>query len=128
VNGNQTYKVDNKLLLAKLKPGNKLRKEIKGTEPSQTGIIRISVPDSIELDNYASYLEQTGDFEFIEYNGYYEPYLSPNDTYVSDQWYLNTINIYNTWNITTGSSSVKYPPQAGRRASISSRSPSARRN
>ena len=107
VEGNQTYKVDSKLLLAKLKSGINLREGIKGSKPSPSGIIRVFVPDSVELDSYSSYLKQTGDFEFVDYNAYYNPYLTPNDTYISDQWYLNAINIYDTWNITTGSSTIK---------------------
>ena len=107
VEGNQTYKVDSKLLLAKLKSGINLREGIKGSKPSPSGIVRVFVPDSVELDSYTSYLKQTGDFEFVDYNAYYNPYLTPNDTYISDQWYLNAINIYDTWNITTGSSTIK---------------------
>lgn len=107
VESNQTYKVDSKLLLAKLKSGIKLREGIKGSKPSPSGIIRVFVPDSVELDSYTSYLKQTGDFEFVDYNAYYIPYLTPNDTYISDQWNLNAINIYDTWNITTGSSTIK---------------------
>ncbi len=107
VDNNLTYKIDDKLLLAKLKPGKSLKNGIRGTNASPSGIIRISVPDNSDPGGYMSYLEQTGDFEFVDFNGYYTPYMTPNDSYISDQWYLNNINIYNAWNITTGSSSVK---------------------
>lgn len=107
VENNQTYKIDDKIILAKLNLNTKLKEGIKGSKASALGVIRISIPDSIELTNYMSYLEQTGDFEILEYNGYYKPYFIPNDFYCNDQWYLDTIKIKSAWDITTGSSSIK---------------------
>ena len=59
VDNNLTYKIDDKLLLAKLKPGKSLKNGIRGTNASPSGIIRISVPDNSDPGGYMSYLEQT---------------------------------------------------------------------
>ena len=107
VDNGRSFRVDPTVLIGKPKHNFKLNNSIKGTSISTTGYVKIIVPDSIEVSKYATYLEKTGDFDNIEYNCYYTPFLTANDPYYETQWYLNNINIQEAWNITTGSSSIK---------------------
>ena len=102
------YEINDKVVLAKQKEGiAPSRAMIKTIKTYSLGIIEIAVPDDIKIEDYVSYLEKTGEFEYIEYNFYYKPCLAGVDYYIGSQWGLNTINVDEAWLITTGSPSVK---------------------
>ena len=67
----------------------------------------ILVPDSIDIEKYVMMLEETGDFEFVEYNCVYSPCMSANDYHFNNQWHLSAINASDAWDITTGNPSIK---------------------
>ena len=71
------------------------------------GYYDISVPEGEKVENYYHKLQQSGLFDIVKYNTYYSYSFVPNDEYVDYQWHLDTINVYNAWNITMGSPSVK---------------------
>lgn len=48
-------------------------------------------------------MSQNSDVEFAEPNHIRQPLLTPDDTYFSKQWNLATINLPQTWELTTGS-------------------------
>lgn len=105
----QKYAVDSTLLLAKV--GKNYRQQGNKVKPlfiDKIGIARIPVPDKIRIEDYKEYLEQTNDYEYVEYNTIY-PSCSfiPNDVGLTQQWYLNTIHAYAAWTITTGSFGIK---------------------
>lgn len=102
------YEIDDKVVLAQLKKGRILPKEgIRNISHIAMDCYSVSVPDSIDIEKYVIMLEETGYFEFVEYNCIYTPCLSANDYLLNSQWYLSAINANAAWNITTGESSVK---------------------
>ena len=106
-NGNQ-YEIREKVLLAKLKDGKKsVRDDIKVIKSHPFGMLEISVPDSVVIEEYIKLLDKTNDFECVEYDTFSKPCMSPDDTYYGDQWGLNCIHVDGAWEITTGTSSVK---------------------
>ena len=104
------YNINQKILLAKPK-----RKEesinksgFKLLFIDRLDIARLSVPDSIPVEQYKKLLEDSGEFEIVEYNVIYKSCsFSPNDPGLVNQWYLERINIYNAWDIVKGNPNIK---------------------
>ena len=74
------------------------------------GYINLSVPKGIDIENFVAMLDESGQFESVEYNTigtFSASSLVPVDTHVNGQWHLNAINAFSAWNITVGSSGVK---------------------
>lgn len=100
--------IDTKSVIVKLKTKKgELRQYLKSTFNNKKGLFIVSVPDSIEVDKFVSYLNNLGDFEYVEYNTYCTPCLIPNDSFVGNQWYLNEINANLAWELTTGLPTIK---------------------
>lgn len=100
--------VDEKVVIVKPKSKDVLLyKSFTGVNELGFGIFEIAVPENVNVEEYVSVLNNTGSFEYVDYNIYGEYALSVNDSEVSNQWYLNTINAYSAWNLTTGSSQIK---------------------
>lgn len=74
---------------------------------NKLGYSHIFVPDDIDVIDFVESLKRTGAFETIEYNGYAKFCLTPDDSNLNNQWYLDAINAYGAWDITTGNSSIK---------------------
>ena len=107
VENGRRYIADRNVVTVKLKPGvDKLRKDVKELRSNRLGYIDLLVPEGIDIEDYATMLEKTGEFELVEYNGMGEFSFVPNDTRISEQWYLNTIKAYSAWDVTMGSSNV----------------------
>ena len=107
VENGKRYPVSPDVITVKLKNGVKeTSKEAKILHANRLGYIDLSVPEGVDVEKFAFMLEETGDFELIEYNAIFEVALWPNDTRRSDQWYLSSINAYTAWDITTGNSNV----------------------
>ena len=70
------------------------------------GYVDLRVPDGLKVEDYVTSLEESGLFEVVQYNTLAELFISPNDAFISNQYYLNTINVYNAWDITVGKQSV----------------------
>lgn len=102
------FEIDDKTVLVKLKRGCVLPQTLtKNNHLIAMDFYSISVPDSIDIEKYVLFLEDTGAFEYVEYNCVYEPLMSANDTYIVNQWHLSRINANAAWEITTGSPSIK---------------------
>ncbi|MEZ4978338.1 MAG: hypothetical protein R2772_03490 [Chitinophagales bacterium] len=59
-----------------------------------------------EQTNFREILEQYSFIEYIEAVPRYELFLTPNDPSYSQQWSLNTIQAFNAWDLSQGSSNV----------------------
>ncbi len=106
-NGYQ-YEIRENVLLAKLKEGKKqVRDDIQLIQSHPFGILEIAVPDSITVEKYINVLDNSGDFEYVEYDTYPESCMIANDYYINQQWGINKIDVDDAWDITTGSQSVK---------------------
>ncbi|MBO7047204.1 MAG: S8 family serine peptidase, partial [Prevotella sp.] len=106
-NGNQ-YEICENVVLAKLKEGKKQAKDdIRLIKSHPFGMLEIAVPDSIAVEEYINILDNTNDFEYVEYDTYIKTCMSANDNYYYNQWGPLHIHAEDAWNITTGSPSVK---------------------
>ena len=106
-NGNQ-YQIRENVVLARLKAGKKqVRNDIKLIKSHSFGMLEIAVPDSVKTEEYIAILEKTGEFEYVEFDTYSKPCMSPNDTYYNGQWGPTHIHADEAWEITTGTPSVK---------------------
>lgn len=106
------YEIDQTKIIAKLKPQKELPSTLCGKSQNLGfDIIEIPVPDDKKVEDYLSLLEQTEIFEHVDYNTYGKYLLLPNDSLVGSltghQWYLDVINAYEAWDITTGDPSIK---------------------
>lgn len=106
------YNIDETKIIAKLKPQRELPRTL--CEKSWDlgfDILEIPVPDGMMVEDYVSLIVGTGDFEYVDYNTYGKYFFTPNDSLIGNgtgfQWYLDRINAYDAWNITTGNSSIK---------------------
>lgn len=102
------YELNEKVLL--IKPVNALRdipEDLKIIHQNQQGFLYVSVPNGMDVEEYAAELRGTDKYEIVEFLGKGKYCLVPNDQYQGYQWHLNRINLYNAWNITTGSPDIK---------------------
>ena len=83
------------------------RRNLNVYSSNKLGFSNIFVPKGIDIVDYVEELKATGEFETVEYNGFAQYCLTPNDANISSQWHLNVINAFNAWNITTGSPNIK---------------------
>lgn len=72
-----------------------------------SGYIDIQVPQGKDIQGFVEELKQSKQFESVEYNTYGTLCMTPNDTYYSQQSYLDTINAPSAWDITTGNPNIK---------------------
>ena len=101
------YMIDRDVVTVKLKPEvYKIRNDFQELRSNRLGYIDLSVPEGVDIEDYVTMLEKTGDFDLVEYNGLGELCFVPNDTRRTEQWYLNSINAYTAWDITTGNSNI----------------------
>lgn len=100
-------KLDNKAVTVKLKEGKVLSKNVKAIRSNVLGYIDVEVPNDTDIEDFVANLKSTGDYELVKYNVIGEIGVSPNDTGASNQWHLGAINMFSTWNITTGSPTIK---------------------
>jgi subtilisin family serine protease len=85
---------------------NKFRNDLKTIRSNQLGYIDIAVPQGMDVESYVSLLDNTGEFDIVEYNSVGEYYAVTNDTHRSNQWYLNSINMFSAWDISMGNSNI----------------------
>lgn len=103
----ELVKLDNKTVTVKLKEGKVLSKNVKAIRSNVLGYIDVEVPNETDIEEFVANLKSTGDYELVKYNVIGEIGVSSNDTGASNQWHLGAINMFSTWNITTGSSTIK---------------------
>ena len=100
-------KLDNKAVTVKLKEGKVLSNNVKAIRSNVLGYIDVEVPTGTDIEDFVANLKSTGDYELVKYNVIGEIGISSNDTGANNQWHLDAINMFSTWNITTGGSNVK---------------------
>ena len=114
--GNSLYQVHDKgktvinehVVTVKLKNGVlSLPDSLTVIRKNQLGYIDISVPSEMDVIEFYSKLKGSDLFEVVKLNDFGEGCMIPNDTHESIQWYLNNINVFDAWNITTGNANVK---------------------
>lgn len=99
--------LNNKAVTVKLKEGKVFSKNLKAIRSNVLGYIDVEVPTDTEIEDFVANLKSTGDYELVKYNVIGEIGVSSNDTGASNQWHLGAINMFSTWNITTGSPNIK---------------------
>ena len=105
------YQVNSSVVTVKFKNGIiKSKIPLDTLIANQLGYINIAVPENWDLVAFLDSLLYSKDFSSIEYNTFGE-FLSsgyiPNDPQLISQWYLDAVNAFDAWNITTGLPSVK---------------------
>ena len=101
------YIADQNVVTVKLKPEiNKIRESLQVLCSNKLGYINISVPIGVDIEDFVSMLDETGEFEVVEYNSFGEYHIIPTDTRISEQWYLNSINAFSAWDINMGSPNI----------------------
>lgn len=102
------YAVDTNTITVKLISHNcDIEPTLKVLNIDRSGYIDIQVPQGKDVQEFVEELKQSKQFESVEYNTYGALCMTPNDTYYSQQSYLNTINAPSAWDITTGSPNIK---------------------
>jgi len=102
------HPVNEKIVTVKFKKGKEnLAKGMQSLRMNKLGYMDVKVPDSVSLERFANQLEKSGNYELIHFGTYGEISIVPNDAYIGNQWYLDSIKAFDTWNYTMGSSSVK---------------------
>lgn len=99
--------INERVVTVKLKDGMILDNNLKILRSNQLGYIDLSVPNGVNVKEFAEALVKSSSYELVKYADVGETCMTPNDTYFTNQWYLSKINMPNTWNITTGSPNVK---------------------
>ena len=99
--------VNEEIVTVKLKPQTTLDKGLIVVRSNRLGYIDLRVPRGMDVVDFEECLENSGLYEIVKYADIAETCLTPNDSYITNQWYLSTINMFNAWNISTGSSSIK---------------------
>ena len=103
------YKVDTQTITVKLKEGKSL--DTKGCSvirENKLGYIDITVPEGKQVEEYAKELDESGIFENVELNTYFDLCsVSINDPYSSALWYLDRTNVRKAWDYGMGNSSIK---------------------
>ena len=100
--------VDPTEVTVRLREGQVIKnKELKILHENRFGYIDIAVPEGMNVQEFVAKLDKSGEFEHISYNLLGKLCSTSNDPYLSNQWYLNSINVFGAWNYTMGSPSVK---------------------
>ena len=114
--GNSLYQVHDKgealinehVVTVKLKKGVlRLPDSLTVIRENQLGYIDLSVPSEMDVIEFYSKLKGNDLFEVVKLNDFGEGCMIPNDTHESSQWYLNKINVFDAWMVTTGNANVR---------------------
>ena len=107
VNNGRYYIANQKVVTVKWKSETKeIKRNITIIRSNELGYTDILVPDDIDFREYVSSLENTGYFDIVEYNGMGEYCVITNDPSCNNQWYLNSIRAFDSWDITMGDSNT----------------------
>ena len=103
-----SYALIEDILLVKLNQDvEKIPEELNIVTSNKLGFHYVSVPEGIDIEEYADILKKDDRFDIVEFLGEAKYCFTPNDTYISNQWHINRINLNKAWDITTGNSNVK---------------------
>lgn len=100
--------VNDKVITVKLKEGTcEVDKGVVSLRKNKLGYVDVAVPDSVSIEDFACQLEKSGIYEIIKYATYGETCVTSNDEYIGQQWYLDSIKVFDAWNYTMGSPNIK---------------------
>lgn len=107
-NGERFRVFDNIVLVKPIKPIQEIERDIKITKTLEFGFAEVEVPRSTDIVQYIDRLKESKYFEIVEFITECK-LLSVNSTQETEYHalFLDSINIYNAWAITTGSPSVR---------------------
>ena len=105
----ERFAVDQKKVVLKPKSSVKqISDSLTILSKSKGGKLLIEVPEGKDVTEYVKELENTNNYESVEYKSDCNVYFSPNDSEISHQHNnLTQINAYDAWNYSTGSSTIK---------------------
>ena len=70
---------------------------------NKLGFIDVKVPKNKNIEEFAKELKESGLFEIVEFNAFGEyTTFTPDDSLISNQWYLSNIHMYDAWGIVMG--------------------------
>lgn len=101
------YALNERVLLVKLRDGVLIPEGLKIVNSNKLGFLYVSVPETLDVVEYADKLKQSDDYEIVEFLGECKCLFSPNDSNISSQWHINRIKLNDAWNLTTGNPSIK---------------------
>lgn len=100
--------VNDKVVTVKLKVGKDIdRTKLVPLRENKLGYVDLEVPDGVSVEVYARELAKNDIYEIVKYNTYGLICDVPDDNYIDNQWYLDSIRVFDTWDITMGSANVK---------------------
>lgn len=108
VENGDSFAINQNVLIVKPKSDVQvLSPKLKLLRTSKLGFIEIQVPKEISIEKYAEDLENSGNFDYIEYSAEWKCCFIPNDQYYNYQWHLDSISVPLAWNLTMGNPNVK---------------------
>ena len=103
-----SYALIEDILLVKLNQNvGQIPEELNIVNSNKLGFHYVSVPEGIDIEEYADILKKDDRFDIVEFLGETKCCFVPDDTYYNNQWYINRINLNKAWDITTGNSNIK---------------------
>ena len=99
--------VNEEIVTVKLNGYSILQKGLSVVRSNRLGYVDIRVPEGMDVVTFVGNLESSGLYEIVKYADIAETCITPNDPYIANQWYLTTIDMYNSWGVSMGNSSVK---------------------
>ena len=96
------------VVVVKLKPNiGEIDKGLNVIRKNELGYIDLKVPDNANLLEFINTLEESRQFDYIDYDLLLQPCVSTNDTYIHLQTFLDRLDVGSAWAKTTGSPTVK---------------------
>jgi len=103
-----SYALIENVLLVKLNPiVEEIPKELNIVNSNKLGFLYVSVPEGIDIEDYADILKKDDRFDIVEFLGETKCCFVPNDSLYTNQWHIGKIKLNDAWNITTGNSNIK---------------------
>ena len=100
--------VDKETVTVVLKPGKEIPNQIKVINENCLGYIDLAVPNDTPVESFVNQLEDSNMYELIKYNLIGKLCNTTiNDQYAYNQWYLESINMYDAWDYTMGCPDIK---------------------
>lgn len=101
-------RINENIVTVKLKSKSDIvDKELIVLRSNRLGYVDIKVPENKDVVSYVSELKSSGKYELVKFAEIGKVFLGSNDPLSYYQWHLDAINVYDAWNITTGSSNIK---------------------
>lgn len=106
--GSILNRINENIVTVKLKfKSDNIDKDLIVLHSNRLGYVDIKVPEDKDVVSYVSELKSSGKYELVKFAEIGKVFLISNDPLSYYQWHLDAINVYDAWNITTGSSNIK---------------------